>query len=387
MKRNKVLNLIQYGGKDIFNTEVEEQIKRLNSLKEPKDDIERSYNQFLCQNFFTPKWKQVVLNIISFFAILPVWILFLFKRLSTDRGENKEVIACAKNEEEIIPFSLKEKYDIFYYSVRENQGHSLSMKDSRFIFKIICRHPFSTTFNLKNIIKIAGYSELIKKYNPSIHIVQNEYSYTSSILTLYSNMNNIRHINVVHGDKLFNIRDSFFRFNKCYVWEDHYIKLFIALRAYQDQFEEELPLSLMFDTEKYRDGEKYADYKYYLQTNKEDEILSIVESMKLFKLSGKTVKYRPHPVYTDTNILKKYVSVDEIEYSSDVSILESISNSEFIISSYSTVLLQAYYAKKQTIIDDVTYKKRFNKLKELHYFMVDKCNYRLSEYKYFYETN
>ena len=101
--------------------------------------------------------------------------------------------------------------------------------------------------------------------------------------------------------------------------------------------------------------------------------------MAFAKSEGKTVKYRIHPRYTDLNVLRQYVGDDEIELPKEVSILESISNMEYAVGSYTTVLLQAYLSGKKVLLDDVTFHYRYNQLKEYGYILAKDDIEKLSE--------
>lgn len=63
---------------------------------------------------------------------------------------------------------------------------------------------------------------MITKYQSKAIVVHNEYSFTSSILTAYCETRNVLHINVMHGEKMYYIRDSYFRYDRCYVWDAYY---------------------------------------------------------------------------------------------------------------------------------------------------------------------
>lgn len=146
----------------------------------------------------------------------------------------------------------------------------------------------------------------------------------------------------------------------------------LNMKADPKQFRVALPISLIIDIKSNINGNMFTDYKYYLAENSEDEIKSIVTFMSFAKKEGKTVKYRIHPRYTDLNILKKHVSNEEIELPQEVSIIDSISNIEYAVGSYTTVLLQAYMSGQKVILDDVTYKERYNQLKEYEYILVNR---------------
>ena len=108
-----------------------------------------------------------------------------------------------------------------------------------------------------------------------------------------------------HGEKLRYIRDSFFHYDECYVWDEHYVNLFKEMHAEPSQFKVAVPPSLRIDCKVHHNSSVYADYKYYLAADTEEDIKSIVASMAFAKSEGKTVKYRIHPRYTDLNVLKK----------------------------------------------------------------------------------
>lgn len=130
-----------------------------------------------------------------------------------------------------------------------------------------------------------------------------------------------------------------------------------------------IPMSLKIDVIRFFNKNVYSDFKYYLAIFNESEIKSIVESMTFVKKQGYTIKFRPHPRYSDFALLRRYVDSSEIEAPGDVSILESVSSLKFAVGSYTTVLTQAYYSGKGVVLDDVTYKNRYHKLKGFKYIL------------------
>lgn len=65
MKLVKVLFFIDKYNKHQFDISFEKQAAYMLSLGFPKDDIDRSYKQFLCQEFFSPWW------------VRSIWFLYL----------------------------------------------------------------------------------------------------------------------------------------------------------------------------------------------------------------------------------------------------------------------------------------------------------------------
>ena len=376
----KLLRFIQIGDKSFFDISFLKQKEYLDSLPLPKDDIDRSYYQFLCQTLFQARWKVIALNIVASVIFPFIFVLLTIRRI----GVKNENIIDAYGEfyslEEIIPQELHQRFIIENRKWKEEK--SISLRDWRPIFLIIVRHPLSPFFCLKVMIKLSVYSHAIKQHSPRAIIIHNEPSFTCSALRYYCSLRNVLLINVMHGEKIYNIRDSFVHFDEYFVWSDYYVNLLKSLGAEDSQFKIAVPASIKIEVSKYQSTECYADYKYYLAFFNEEEIQSVVNSMQFVKRNGETVRYRPHPRYSDINLLRKYVQEEEIEYPKDVNILSSISNLKYAIGSYTTVLNQAYFSGKGVICDDVTFKKQYDKLKELKYIMASISLPKLSDFQY-----
>lgn len=364
----KINRLFTVADNNLFNISKTEQESFLFKIVDPIDDFERSKYQYFSQNFFVSKSKIILRNIFSLFLIFPS-LLFLFIKYNK---KNKCYVDCVFTKKDIgrdiIPNSLINNNKIEEINFQEGMYLSI-FKDLKFIIILFYRFFMYPTLLLKSIIKIAIYRVIIDKYSPKSIIVCSEYSYTSSVLTLYCEENNIEHINIMHGDKLYNIKDSFFRFSKCFVWGVHYVNLFKKLRAESNQFRIEIPKSLKYNCNSLI---KY-DYKYFLASNSVDEIKKI--SSKIYKLRalGYSVMVRPHPRYSNLLLLKKYFESSEIENLS-ISIEESICSTKNVMGLYSTVLLQAYFSGKNIFIDDYSNYEKYRKLYDLEYIMLHNKN-------------
>lgn len=366
------------GDKSYFDIPVSEQTKYLESLGTAKDDFERSFKQYKGQVFFMSKTKFCLLSVLSLIVVCVLVLYYTARGLFVKKQYKVEAISRAGKDEQFIPNSLLIKYDV----KRDlwNTKGAFYVKDIPFALLLFVKYIFHPYLLLKLLFKVAKYSSLIYKYQPGAVIVNDEFSFTSSIMTLFCERHNVKHINVQHGEKFYYIRDSFFRFHECYIWDEHYKRLFILLKAEPSQFIIELPESMKFDLKKHYSEQYYADFKYYLAIYNEEEIKAIVNVMEFIKRSGYTVKYRPHPNYSDVNLLKKYVSDDEIELPK-VNILDSISSTKHVVGVFSTVLTQAFFNGQNVLIDDVSYKNQYNALKDLQYILIDKVEGRLSSYQ------
>ena len=337
---------------------LDKQLIILNGFSEPKNDLDRSYYQYCCQVALMGRIKYILLNL----AALPLLYYFYIKKNDTIKdykeandGEEIDCFFPDGKPIKILPSELKNNN----IKIINNKKEYLDSFGKAFFRKIVSKHPYSWLFLLKCLIKIRIYGFVINSCKIKRIIVCNEYSFTSSILTLYCEQRGIEHINVMHGEKLFYIRDTFFRYTKCFVWNKWYINLFLKLRAYENQFIVSIPESLKFT---YVNVKKNCDFKYYLGGEDKKTLVTIYKNLLLLSKLG-SVKVRPHPRYTDVAWIKANFSQISIE-DTNVSIENSILETEYVISLYSTVLTQAYYNKINIIIDDISNNSQFQRLKE-----------------------
>ena len=354
-----------------FKLSVTEQKKYLEHLPEPKNDIERSYYQYCCQMHFYNPLLRVVINIAS----LPLYVLYIFKRGDEIEPKKSNCVFFADGKpENIIPNELRNR--VGEIEVIEEKKEYLTKEDKEFIKSIMKRYPLSWYFLLKCIMKVRFYSYQIQKCRPQNIIVCNEYSFTSSLLTEYCESLGIRHINVMHGEKYYYIRDSFFRFHDCYVWDEYYKRLFQKLRAKSGQFVIAVPPSLKIQN---RGVKKEIDYTYYLSDESGDKLNKIITSLLQLYQNGYIVALRPHPRYSNTDEMKVISKELLIEDFKQLTIEQSILRTRHVISLCSTVLNQAYNSDIDVIIDDINDTERYEKLDELGYIMLKKKHKLLSE--------
>ena len=361
---HEVLQRITEKDDSVFTTDVIKQKEYLESLDEPRDDIQRSYNQYLCQmRLIKNPFVKCLMNIAS----LPMIAFFLLKK--KDKPINIEkydgVFFADGKPDTILPECLTIGKRLKTIS---NKG-SYRDKELMVMLKDIAkRHPFSWQFILKNLIKLEYFSFVIYAYTPDFIVSCNEYSFTSSILTLYCERMGIKHYNVMHGEKLYYIRDSFFRFEKCYIWDEYYRNLFIQLRAEKDQFEVQIPPSLIIKEQR----KPEVDYTYYLGDEPSVDLERISDYLLILQESNHTVRVRPHPRFSNADAItifrKKGISVEDTK---TVDISHSLLSTKHAIALYSTVLNQAINNGIGTVIDDMTNRQKFDKLKSLKYRFAD----------------
>ncbi|MDT2761849.1 hypothetical protein [Aerococcus urinaeequi] len=373
--------IIKYFGKantNLFSISYLEQQEFMKRLGTPLNSPERSYFQYKCQMYKYPFHLKVILNIISLFAIFFFMIKSIWNmKLMKSYCEKVDAIFIRQGvTKSIIPLSLLRDVKNLL-EVNMNESFSLSLYDIRYFgIKCVINYWYSPYFCMKCLLKIGSYSHSIHKYNPKMIITHNEYSFTSSMLTDYCRSLNIKHINVMHGEKLFNIRDAFVEFDKFYVWDEYYVDLFQQLEADVTQFEIEPPAKLSSENKK--DCCLYH-VTYYLGDEDIVELNKIRKDLLKLNIPPNEICIRFHPRYTSEKDVIKIFNSFVIENPLDVSIIESLSRTKYVASLYSTVLFQAYLAGKQIIINDISNNDKFVKLKELKYIMLEKPHMRLSE--------
>lgn len=360
----KIANNFEKKRNSIFKYPIEKQKKYIEHFPEPKDGIERSYFQYCCQMKLYGKPTHLLLNLIS-----PPLILYYFIKLRTNNIEKKEKVdAIFLNDGKpfnIIPNSVLKSYKKILTITKENRV--LLKEDRTFLKEIFKKYPFSYFFMLKLLLKISQYSYSINKYRPKAVISCNEFSFTAPILTEYCHLKRTKLINVMHGEKMYFMRDSFAKYDEFYVWSKKHLNLLTSLRADKKQFKIELPESLKMDY-KNVNGKKY-DYIYYLGNEPQNELNIIKTCLELLQKKGFKVAVRPHPRYSDITKVRQTFSFIDIEDTKKNTIEDSLMSTKNAISLYSTVLTQAYYGKINIIIDDVSSPKRYKKLEELNYTM------------------
>ena len=347
-----------------FTLPVAEQLAFLNALPEPEDDLARSYNQYRCQMRLSSGTMRLICQLAAL-VLLPIYRLRLMHAPSPRAEAPRDAVFLFDGGDSILPDTLRAEFPALC-QVREYQyGSLLKKEDMALLSTLRRRYPMAFYFRFKCMLKLAMYRYQYEVYHPKAMIVSEEYSYTSSFLNEYCRRLGVEHINVMHGDKSLMIRDSFFHFDRCYIWNDHFAKLFLQLRAEPTQFRIELPPSMRpWDAQ---GVEKTVDYTYYLQKETPQMLEKITESLQTLRKRGAVVAVRPHPVYSDMDAVRRLFSDFEIEEKNTVSVETSILRTRHVISRHSTVLFQAHINHVPIVIDDITDPRQHQQLRDLKF--------------------
>ncbi|MBC7466809.1 MAG: hypothetical protein H7256_12525 [Bdellovibrio sp.] len=327
--------------------------------------LRNSRSQYETQSHYFNESVWMIFNVVSFCMLIPVLLLLCaraFKR--TQKNLKPHVTLYAKT-----PKFLVMNHQLDY--IKKPTGFILS-RDLKYISKILFTSGFRPYFVLRAIWKIAVYSEIMKIYEPQQIWVTQEMVFESSLATHYLADFKIEHINFMHGDLYFSIKEAFGTFTKFYVWDDHFIKMMTEQKV-QAQFV--LFPALEFDAS--RVSEKNV-IKYYAQgTSNKDVFVKIVENLKKFAAKnecGIVVRLHPnHKKQFEIEILnEKKISIEP----NDVQILNSIAESRFVCSEYSSVLYEASLLGKQLVVDN-TFPERIELLTDLDVIIFKKLKHVL----------
>ena len=369
-----VVNRLNSRRDPLFAVSVTRQKAFLESLPEPEDLLERSYAQYRCQMMLERPILRVMYQAAAM-LLLPVYRRQLLRRTAPRKEQAADAVFAYDSEDTILPESLRGEFaDIC--QVRDFQNALfLTGEDCSFLRELARRYPTAFFFRFKCMAKLAMYRSLYEIYRPKAIIVSEEYSYTSSFLSEYCHHLGVEHVNVMHGEKLYYIRDSFFCFDRCYVWDECYRRLFCDLRAESSQFRIELPPSMQPWEKPSTPPE--VDLTYYLQEEVVPGVYPrIAQALKTLQARGMVIAVRPHPIYTPPEAMGNFQGF--LLEDRSISIEQSILRTKCAVSLYSTVLLQASINGVEVVIDDLTAPERFAQLKSLRFIMLDKPHVLLS---------
>ena len=145
---------------------LKEEMEFLNSLQEPEDDIERSYNQYLCKMFHMNILFRILLNITAFVLFLPTLVFLRCRTVTKHEGVTDAVYILSENNKNLLSAGLRQRYPRIIF----NGGASkmiLRSRDVAFIRSILRKKPGALFFVFKILLKIALYLSLIHISEPT----------------------------------------------------------------------------------------------------------------------------------------------------------------------------------------------------------------------------
>lgn len=379
----------------VNNLSKKEQKAIIDSFPEPANDYERVEMNHKCSKKMGFGIMNIVYDIIGILVIPILLVIYLVNTAKIVREPCKKAIIILSGNRNGDSYSLEERMP----HLKEVYGEVSYLKTGVFphitggaidgraliiYFRFLMRHPFSGFMNLRCLINIMGYNRLLLKYSPkAIITARAELNLSSSLVTLLCESHDAEFVNFMHGEMTTNISVSFVRFSKFYIWDEHYIDVFMWSRCAKDQY-------VIYKPDIYKVkkcGEIAPEFylTYYFCGNEKDRheknIEKIREILMKFTEDGKKCKVRPHPRWSDLDEIRDTFGNTDIiiEYPGDISVSDSISNSELVVGTFSTVLTEAYYMGKTVVIDNVSNPLLYSWLQESKYFLVSKNTKKLSD--------
>ena len=154
MMLSKLINSF-FDETDILSVPKSKQLKFINSLGNPSDDVERSYFQYKCQM----KKKNVLKKIVLFFASLGmIFIEFLKKnKVINNKSSVNNLLLFVHDLENVPPQYKKDSYKM----IESFTGYKMDGELRKYLKLIKKKHRFSLFFCVKIIKKLKFYNYLI----------------------------------------------------------------------------------------------------------------------------------------------------------------------------------------------------------------------------------
>ena len=354
---------------------------------DPKDDYERSYYKYLCWKAFffsKKKWLIVLFNIGSMF-LLPVMMRKFKKNEKHLTFQSKEIDAVVENvprlpNTDVIPKEVLDTYksiieinNISYFDGTLGKNGLLVCASLR------KRYFFHFYFRLITVLKLAQFERYIMEYRPeAIVFYSYEREFTGPLQTYLCELYDKKFISFMHGDLIYSMAFAFQRYSELYIWGKEYLGLFDDLRCvFLPKFYLPKKLDGFASSLPDRQCDYYATYYFSSETRACAEIIRDI--FDTFKNRGLKCKIRPHPRYSDTEMLKDVFQDYYIEDPRNYSLANSITQSLYIIGLNTTVLSQAYFSGKQVVIDDISKAGKYQELLKKRYVMLYREHIKLSD--------
>lgn len=350
----------------------------LNSFEKPSDIVERSYFQYKATMHEWTFFGRVLAETVAFL----MFYFYANRLLKIDVAFQEPMdMVCfvASDQKDIVPQQLKNEFSKCYFS-DTTALMCLDKEDWNYLINITRRFKYSYYFKLKILLRVASYSANIKRFQPKAFVSAAEHSFANTLCTDYCNRMGLENIVCQHGEYLKRLKGAFFYVHRYYAWDNYYIELHRQYKAYIPCYFIQLPASITNLGVMVSDKPQYFA-TYYLGYEGEQKLLQIRIVFDELKKQGKECKIRLHPRGRKSNekIVRNVFAGYYIEDCSNVPLGLSMSESEYLMSVCSTVLLQGYFNNKKIILDNLTDPALFEKMKDWGYVMLSKKHVLLSE--------
>ena len=262
----------------------------------------RSFLQFKLQAESRPQYSLILSEIISLF-LLPISILYiiLFSRKCKIKKKNICLIKFNSENFNLPPKFKQTRKKIFkerYLDIK-----SLNLILSIFLKTFSLGYYYNFQFLYKLIKELSLIYPYLNNNNLERIFIFNEYDFTISLSNYLCKQNNVKLINVQHGDIIISAHYSFVEVHSFYIWEKSYgkmlkkmknsciIKVFKKERKYIKSFKKKIigilePQLMHFNYDK----KKFKKYKFELF----NQLKNLAKNKKII--------FRTHPRYSNFSL-------------------------------------------------------------------------------------
>lgn len=368
----------------------------LDSLSEPRDDLDRAYFNYRCSVYGQKPLGIFIMNFAGFLAIPLFWVLYLFNLLLVKKEPKTAFLINSKNRAGDaynyagrIPEELQKEFpDLEEMHLDAFPRFSEGVLDAKawgLWFRFFLRHPFSGFINFRSLVNLAGFNKLLKKYQPKmIATARAELNGCSSLISCLCEKKGAEFVNLMHGEVMTNPVYAFVRFSRFYLWDAHYTEIFRWARAAEGQYRVFFPD--IYKKQLAADAKINYFMNYILtgdeRTRLDRNIMEVRRVLTELVKQGKKCKVRPHPRWSDyQKVCEVFQDTGiDVENPREIRTDASIAESEYIAGTFSTVLTEAFYFGKPVVLDDVTDQNVFLSMQKRMYFLLSQKHRLLSEF-------
>jgi len=331
--------------------------------------IRRSIAQFLGHKYWDDNIIDTLMRntiCILFIPILTIYYLLIpyLKHPNNNNSDRLIAVLITDSLDDLFVYPFMQVYPAKSIVVN-GKMRQLTWHDFLFITNLIkCFHKIVLYPELlmRVIQRLSQYSYVIEKINcKTIVTMSAEGSPWASILTAYCRMNNVEHVQIMHGIRFFSSQMAFAEFDKYYIWGQLHLEEFKKMYVNASKF---IIIGNPIHQQMFRDissDESLRSYhkllicfNYPIMTL-DQMTLDIINVAKQFEKYGWQIGFRPHPrrIQESSSFLEKIedaiMTKIIVDNPKKTSLLDSVINSDVIIASYTNALTDAWIAGKKCI--------------------------------------
>lgn len=375
--------------KIIQNTEVAPDVSQwkqlLQEMPVPRDYVDVAYNKHLCRTHYFSVFGKIVMNLASAVMLLVNLPHILKKRAPMPPVENNTLLLVQDSRisyKDIAPEELFNQYDQVELDVRKELPMNTLCAEARELFLgCVKKHPFSFWFQLLILKELSANCHYLLQHNPkatATYVVESDIAYP--VVTELYERTGRKFISFMHGEYLLQIIHGYMRFSEYYVWDQSYVDMFQKdLNCQIGKYIVYTPKKLQKKWNLEEETPKYQ-FTYYFSGESRKTIQNIAEIFGTLENSGISCKVRPHPrfVVHVKEIFDTFQNI-KVELPSEVSLRDSLAQTEYAVGLASTVLSEAYIEGRQIVVDDMSDPVQFHSLYERNASVLRKPHRLLSE--------